>query len=220
MININIGNELKAINPTMALGVLECKVKNTKFNKKLWEEIDALTLQIRNTLTPDAIKEHPQIAATRKMYSDCGKDPSRYRPSAEALMRRLVKGNNLYQISTLVDLVNLVSMRSGYSIGGFDADKIEGDVVAGIGREGEPYNGIGRGPLNIACLPVLRDAHSGFGTPTSDEERTAMSLETTHLLMVINAYDGDNILPDILQYSERLLKEYADATEIEKKIVK
>ena len=220
MINVSIGPELKAVNPTMALGVMECKVLNTSYNEGLWSEIDALTAEIRRTLTPDAIKEQPQIAATRRMYSDCGKDPSRYRPSAEALMRRLVKGNNLYQINTMVDLVNLVSMRFGYSIGGFDADKVVGNVVAGIGREGEPYNGIGRGPLNIACLPVLRDSVSGFGTPTSDEERTAMSLETSHFLMVVNAYDGPALLPELFDYTRQLLEKYADAKDIETKIVR
>jgi DNA/RNA-binding domain of Phe-tRNA-synthetase-like protein len=120
----------------------------------------------------------------------------------------------------MVDLVNLVSMRFGYSIGGFDADKVVGNVVAGIGREGEPYNGIGRGPLNIACLPVLRDSVSGFGTPTSDEERTAMSLETSHFLMVVNAYDGPELLPELFDYTRQLLEKYADAKDIETKIVR
>ena len=219
MIEVSIGQELKAVNPTMALGVMECRVRNTEYNTDLWGEIAALTAQIRANLTFEAIKEQPQIAATRRMYADCGKDPSRYRPSAEALMRRIVKGNDLYQINTMVDLVNLVSMRFGYSIGGFDADKVVGNVVAGIGREGEPYNGIGRGPLNIASLPVLRDAVSGFGTPTSDEERTAMSLETSHFLMVVNAYDGPALLSELFGYTEQLLVKYADATGIETKIV-
>lgn len=203
----------------MALGVMECRVQNTAFSDDLWREIAALTAEIRNTLTFDSIKEQPQIAATRRMYTVCGKDPSRYRPSAEALMRRIVKGNDLYQINTMVDLVNLVSMRYGYSIGGFDADKVEGDVVAGIGREGEPYNGIGRGPLNIAGLPVLRDAVSGFGTPTSDEERTAMSLETSHFLMVVNAYDGPALLPELFDYTRQLLEKYAAATDISTNII-
>lgn len=221
MIQVKIGDELKAKNNIMALGVLECNVQNTQFDEGLWKEISDLTNEIRTSQTPDSIKDHPQILATRKMYATCGKDPSRYRPSAEALMRRLVKGQNLYQISTLVDLVNLISLRTGYSIGGFDADNIEGEQVeAGIGREGEPYNGIGRGPLNIEFLPVLRDAKSGFGTPTSDEERTAMSLGTTHFLMVINAYDGDALLPEILEYSTRLLKQYSGATDIHTQIVR
>ena len=219
MIKVSISQELKTANPGMALGVMECRVQNTAFSDDLWREIAALTAEIRSSLTFDSIKEQPQIAATRRMYTVCGKDPSRYRPSAEALMRRIVKGNDLYQINTMVDLVNLVSMRFGYSIGGFDADKVVGNVVAGIGREGEPYNGIGRGPLNIACLPVLRDAVSGFGTPTSDEERTAMSLETSHFLMVVNAYDGPALLPELFDYTRQLLEKYADAVEIETKIV-
>ena len=219
MIKVSISQELKTANPGMALGVMECRVQNTAFSDDLWREIAALTAEIRSNLTFDSIKEQPQIAATRRMYTVCGKDPSRYRPSAEALMRRIVKGNDLYQINTMVDLVNLVSMRYGYSIGGFDADKVEGDVVAGIGREGEPYNGIGRGPLNIAGLPVLRDAVSGFGTPTSDEERTAMSLETSHFLMVVNAYDGPALLPELFDYTRQLLEKYAAATDISTNII-
>lgn len=221
MIKAIITDELRKINNKMALGVLECNVENTQFNAALWQEIDKLTEEIKSTLTPDTIKQHPQIVATRQMYSACGKDPSRYRPSAEGLMRRIAKGNNLYQINTLVDLVNLVSMRYGYSIGGFDAEKIVGTTIAaGIGKEGEPYNGIGRGSLNIACLPVLRDKQGGFGTPTSDEERTAMSLETTHFLMVVNAYDGEELLPDLFNYTTQILEKYANATNIITNIVK
>ena len=219
MIKVSISQELKTANPGMALGVMECRVQNTAFSDDLWREIAALTAEIRSTLTFDSIKEQPQIAATRRMYTVCGKDPSRYRPSAEALMRRIVKGNDLYQINTMVDLVNLVSMRYGYSIGGFDADKVVGDVVAGIGCEGEPYNGIGRGPLNIAGLPVLRDAVSGFGTPTSDEERTAMSIGTSHFLMVVNAYDGPALLPELFDYTRQLLEKYAAATDISTNII-
>lgn len=79
----------------------------------------------------------------------------------------------------------------GYSIGGFDADKIVGDaLVLGIGKAGEPYEGIGRGELNIEGMPVYRDAVGGIGTPTSDNERTKLELGTTHLLTIINGYSG------------------------------
>ena len=77
-------------------------------------------------------------------------------------------------------------MKYGYSIGAFDADKFVGDILTlGIGREGEPYEGIGRGMINIAGLPVYRDAIGGVGTPTSDNERTKVSLETTNLLVLL-----------------------------------
>lgn len=115
----------------------------------------------------------------------------RYRPSAEALRRRLMRGIALYQIDTLVDLINLVSLRTGYSIGGFDADKIQGtDLKLGVGRAEEPFEGIGRGVLNIEGLPVYRDAVGGISTPTSDNERTKMDLGTQHILAIVNGYSG------------------------------
>ena len=104
----------------------------------------------------------------------------------------MLQGKELYQIDTLVDLVNLASIRFGYSIGGFDADCFVGDTLTlGVGKAGEPYEGIGRGTINIEGLPVYRDAVGGVGTPTSDHERTKMTLATTHLVVLINGYDGD-----------------------------
>ena len=130
-----------------------------------------------------------------------------------------MRGLPLYKIDTLVDIINLVSIRSGYSIGGFDADKIEGDLCLGVGREGELYHGIGRGELNIAGLPVYRDEIGGVGTPTSDEERTKIEMATTHLLMVINAYSGPEGLTDVGKYAVELLMKYVSATNIEAELI-
>ena len=171
---------------------MEASVRNTPYCAALWEEIEALGERYRSFLTTDTVKELSGIAATRRVYRACGKDPSRYRPASEALIRRQLQGKALYQIDTLVDLVNLASIAYGYSIGGFDADKMVGDTLTlGIGREGEPYEGIGRGMLNIAGLPVYRDATGGVGTPTSDNERTKMTLGTRRLVALVNGYDGN-----------------------------
>jgi len=217
-IDIRIGAALKEINPAMAIGIIESEVTNSDYSRELWNEIQHLTGQLRKSLTFDAIKDQPGISATRKMYSACGKDPSRYRPSAEALMRRIVKGQDLYQINTLVDVINLVSLKSGYSIGGFDASLIEGQVEAGIGKDGEIFHAIGRGLLNIGNLPVYRDAKGPIGTPTSDEERTAIRPETSHLLMIINAYDGIRTLPGVMDDAVKLLTKYANASVISHRI--
>ncbi|MFA6404040.1 MAG: phenylalanine--tRNA ligase beta subunit-related protein [Salinivirgaceae bacterium] len=211
---IKLSNDLKQKVPQMALGIIQCKVSNTAFNPELWEEIQKVTLEVRENLTFEAIKDQPQIAATRTIYAACGKEPSRYRPSAEALMRRIVKGQDLYQINTLVDLINLVSLKTGYSIGGFDAEYINGNVEASIGSEGEPYQGIGKGELNIHNLPVLRDSIGAFGTPTSDEIRTAIRLETTHFLMTINGYTGAADMQVAMEYSLLLLNKFLSAKEI------
>ena len=158
----------------------------------------------------------PSIQATRQAYKKCGKDPSRYRPSSEALCRRILRGIPLYQIDTLVDLINLASINCGHSIGGFDLDKIQGDeLVLGIGKAGEPYEGIGRGELNIEGMPVYRDSVGGVGTPTSDNERTKITAETTHLLTIMNAYSGREGLEDAVGFMVDLMKEFADATDIE-----
>ena len=178
--------------PTFVGACVETYVTNTPYSEGLWTEIHQLENEFRATLTTETLKQLPGIAATRRVYRACGKDPSRYRPASEALIRRMLQGKELYQIDTLVDLVNLASIRFGYSIGGFDADCFVGDTLTlGVGKAGEPYEGIGRGTINIEGLPVYRDAVGGVGTPTSDHERTKMTLATTHLVVLINGYDGD-----------------------------
>lgn len=185
-------------------------VENSAFCQPLWDEIEHFTEDYRKRYTTESIKQMRPIQATREVYKRCGKDPSRYRPSAEALCRRILKGSSLYQINTLVDLINVVSIASGFSIGGFDADKIEGNrLVLGIGCAGEPYEGIGRGKLNIEGLPVYRDALGGIGTPTSDNERTKLDLSTTRLLAVINGYSGEEGLVEAGNYLQELLRKYA-----------
>ena len=130
-----------------------------------------------------------------------------------------MKGLPLYRISALVDIINIVSMRSGFSIGGFDAEKIVGALRLGVGRRGEPYCGIGRGELNIEGLPVYRDAVGGVGTPTSDEERTKISGTTRSLLLLINGYSGREGLFDAGDYAVRLLRRYAEAEEVEMSLI-
>lgn len=218
-IGMHIGAELQRINPSLALGILECSVQNSDHNGELWAEIQEAIQKVKESLTIESIKDQPQIAATRSMYSLCGKDPSRYRPSAEALMRRIVKGHDLYRISTLVDLINLVSIKSGYSIGGFDASLIEQPVVAGLGKADEVFNAIGRGVFNIENLPVLRDAKGPIGTPTSDEERTSIRSGTRHLLMVFYAYKGTEDLAPAMDYAVGLLKKHASAFVLNRDII-
>ena len=189
---IIVSDEIASACPVFVGACVEADVVNTPYCEELWQEINAMGDRFRETLTTELLKELSSIAATRRVYRACGKDPSRYRPASEALIRRMLQGKTLYQIDTLVDLVNLASIAYGYSIGGFDADKIVGDTLTlGIGREGEPYEGIGRGMINIHGLPVYRDAEGGVGTPTSDNERTKIDIHTRRLLVLINGYDGN-----------------------------
>ena len=208
--NIFVSEEIASVCPEFVGAAVEAQVVNTSYNDELWQEIHAFEETFRRELTTESLKEIPSIAATRRIYKACGKDPSRYRPASEALIRRMLQGKELYQIDTLVDLINLASIAFGYSIGGFDADKFVGDTLTlGIGREGEPYEGIGRGMLNIAGLPVYRDALGGVGTPTSDNERTKITLGTTHLVVLINGYDGnEKRVIDNARFIQDLIRKY------------
>lgn len=207
---IIVSKEIESVCPNFVGACVEAKVENSEYCQELWDEIEVLGEKYKETLTTETLKDISGIAATRKVYRACGKDPSRYRPASEALIRRMLQGKKLYQRDTLVDLVNLASIAYGYSIGGFDADKFEGDTLTlGIGKANEPYEGIGRGIINIEGLPVYRDLKGGVGTPTSDNERTKMGLQTTHLVVLINGYDGneENVRANA-EFIQRLLKKY------------
>lgn len=214
MIQIELSSEIKTTCPELKVLAIACQVKNSPSDAALWQEIAAEEAAVKATCRIEEVNKWAPIKATRTAYKRLGKDPNRYRPSAEALRRRILRDLPLYRIDTLVDLINLVSIRSGYSIGGFDADKIEGNLILGVGREGELYQGIGRGVLNIAGLPVYRDRVGGIGTPTSDEERTKISMETTSLLMIINGYSGSEGLSEAGEYAIDLLRRYASAENV------
>ena len=212
-LHIIVSQEIESVCPNFVGAAVEAQVVNTPYNAALWDEIHALEQRFRQELTTESLKELSGIAATRRVYKACGKDPSRYRPASEQLIRRMLQGKELYQIDTLVDLVNLASIAYGYSIGGFDADKFVGNTLTlGVGREGEPYEGIGRGMLNIAGLPVYRYTQGGVGTPTSDNERTKMTLQTTHLVVLINGYDGqeERVLQNA-RFIQDLLRKYCQS---------
>ena len=220
MTNISISEEIATACPDLHVLALSCDVCNSEPDERLWQEIADEEKAVRETVKLEQINKWLPIQATRQAYKRLGKDPNRYRPSSEALRRRILRELPLYKVDTLLDLINLVSIRSGYSIGGFDVDKIAGgSLVLGVGREGEIYHGIGRGELNIAGLPVYRDAVGGIGTPTSDEERTKIGLDTTHLLMIINGYSGLEGLEAAGKYAVGLLSKYVSAINMEAELV-
>lgn len=212
MFTIKVSEEVKAACPDYTGAAIFATVKNSSFSEGLWKEIDTIAADYKATHQIDEVKKNSHILATRNAYKKFGKDPNRYRPSAEALCRRILRDLPLYKIDTLVDLINLVSIRTGYSIGGFDAQKISGNTLElGVGKADEPFEGIGRGVLNIEGLPVYRDAVGGIGTPTSDNERTKLSVETTQLLAIINGYSGKEGLTDAVDYMQSLLRKYAES---------
>ena len=219
MHKISISDDLRKQCPDLKLGCICAHVDVTDTAPELLAEIDCKIREFMESLSIDSISKIPAIAASRKAYKLCGKDPARYRLSAEALLRRVVSGKGLYRINNVVDQLNLVSITTGFSIGGYDADQIRGDIVFGIGRSDEPYSGIGRGELNIEYLPVFRDETGAFGTPTSDSSRTEVTGQTCRFLMVIIDFGGNGLLGDALELAERLLRDYCNAGRIEQRTI-
>lgn len=219
MNKIEIEEELQQTCPSLRLGIIQCKVNTKEECPDLWNNINETTKMLQEELAVGAIKDLPAIDSSKKGYRAIGKDPSRYRLSAESLLRRIVNGKGLYKINNVVDLLNLVSIKSGFSIGGYNADKIQGPVRFGIGHAEEPYQGIGRGTLNIEKLPVFRDDIGSFGSPTSDSLRTQIDETCNSFLMIIISFQEEKALPEAMNLAIDLLKTHADAEDIQSTII-
>lgn len=207
-------------NTPIELRCVECNVVFLENNPLLWKLIEDKTSRISSQIQIEEISMMPAISSSRAFYKKCGKDPARYRLSAEALLRRLVKGAGLYQLNNIVDQLNLVSITTGYSIGGYDADKIEGNISFGVGKADETYTGIGRGELNIEGMPVFRDSLGAFGTPTSDSERTSVTPGIKRFLMIIVGLGANDRLNEAAELAVSLLKEFCGATNFEFQTIK
>ena len=210
---ITIDGMLKAKWPKTALGCVSAQVEAQPSPPALIEELNNCEQSIWRLPEPRAMLESPQILATRAAYKTLGKDPARYRGSAEALLRRVIAGKNLPRINAVVDIINLVSVESGLSIGLYDLAHVQGDIVFRAGRAGETYKGIGKYDLNLEGLPVFCDALGPHGSPTSDSERTMVTIETRNVLAVIISFGGEEGLDHGTQRMVELFRRYAAATE-------
>lgn len=153
----------------------------------VWDETAAVAERLRAAHAGRVPSEIPDLAEARDLYKAFGMEPSRHRPSSEALLRRVLKDKPLYRISSAVDACNLASLSFLLPIGMYDLDRIRGDVVLRTGRAGEEYPGIRKGPVHLAGRLGLFDEAGGFGSPTSDSARTCVDATTRRLLAVIMA---------------------------------
>ena len=139
---------------------------------------------LKTTFANAPLSSHPVIGHVRRMYRKIGWEPTRYRPSSEALARRILQGKGLYRIYNLVDLGNMVSARFHLPMGLYDADKIQGEIWFDVGREGESYQGISRQEIHAQGKLILRDEIGIFGNPTADSKRTSLSEQTKNVLAI------------------------------------
>jgi DNA/RNA-binding domain of Phe-tRNA-synthetase-like protein len=173
-------------------------------------EVDAYCAELRSQFGAGRSAEVPGTGAARDLYKALGLDPTKYRPSSEALLRRALKGEPLYRINTLVDALNLASLRFQLPFGLYDLDRIEPPVALRKGLAGESYEGIRKGEVHVEGRPVLADARGPFGNPTSDSARSMITLATTRALVVAYAPAsiGPARLDEVLDGTAQLLMRY------------
>lgn len=219
LIEVRISKELKELCPNLVLGCIQATVTLKEDDTVLSKEIINLCKQINDNIALEQIANIPEIIDARETYKKLGKSPSRYRVSSEALLRRVVQGKGLYQINNIVDINNFISLKSKYSLGTYDIGKVQPPIVFTIGTEGQTYKGIGKDLINIANLPVFTDCLGSFGSPTSDSERAMITMDTKKILMNIISFSGVKNVAEYLNSAKQLLEMYAEAKEIETKIV-
>ncbi|MFH0737576.1 MAG: phenylalanine--tRNA ligase beta subunit-related protein [Candidatus Micrarchaeota archaeon] len=145
-----------------------------------------------------SISDDPVIKGIRAIFSKAGLDPTKERASGEALIRRIVGGQGLYRINTVVDTNNVISLRTAYPCGVYDMAKLEGETITlTIGQPGQTYEGISGKPINVENRIITSDAKGAFGGPTADSRRTCITLGTKEVLMLI--YHPASVSADILK---------------------
>ena len=215
MIDIRIAADFAERSISVHLGCIDCAVVVGEGDAALTEALDATIAAAAGAVEATPIAEWPAVAETRRAYKALGKDPSRYRPSAEALLRRIKQGKGLYRVNTVIDVNNLISVRTGFSIGTYTVERVTPPVTLRRGGDDETYQGIGKGPINLAGLPIVADAGGPFGSPTSDSERTAVGSETGRILMVLFGFGPVTGLEEAVDLACRELQAHAAATDVE-----
>jgi DNA/RNA-binding domain of Phe-tRNA-synthetase-like protein len=209
--NVRVDSDLKKKCPRTALGCVTAHVQPGASPVALLAEMNQRELEIQELPYPRGVLESPQVETTRKAYKALGKDPARYRGSAEALLRRIVAGKGFPQVNVVVDIINLVSVESRLPVGLYDLAHVTGEIVFRAGRAGETYKGIGKYDLNLEGLPVFADNAGPHGSATSDSERTMVTPETKEVLAIIISFGGPEPLDRWTKRLSALLAEHAAA---------
>ena len=217
---IIIDNKINEKCSQVAIGSIEAYIKVSEENEELWKLISEKASEIEKNIPVKQITTIKNIADSRNAYKSFGKDPSRYRLSSEALYRRIARGLGLYKVNNVVDINNLISLESAYSVGTYDLDKLSGEIHFTIADEGETYEGIGKGEINISHLPVFYDEKGKFGSTTSDSVRAMITTDAKHILMNIISFNGDSELDKYMNKACEYLEKYSEGKILCKEISK
>lgn len=207
----------------LKVGIIEAlDIQYTAFTPELSREIDTTCHRLRGLHSFDNLRQWESVHALREIFRKWGVDPSKYRPSPEALLGRVIRGEALPRISTIVDIGNLGAIEMGWSYGCYNRERLSDFIEIRLGKAGEQYEGIGRQTMRLEGRPVFADAYGPFGSPIRDSTRTMVTESTHDLLAIVCAPENscDSILEEaISRLAERLVR-WCGAREVKKKIVK
>ncbi|HET7224084.1 MAG TPA: phenylalanine--tRNA ligase beta subunit-related protein [Candidatus Eisenbacteria bacterium] len=176
----------EALRGVLALGLLEAEgLVMEPEPAGFAEERDRVCARLSAAYSGKPPSDVPGIGETRALFHTLGIDPTKTRPSSEALLRRVMQGRGLPTVNLAVDVCNLCSLEHQLPLGLYDRDLVHGGVRVRLGREGESYPGIRKQRVNLAGRLLLADQDGPFGAPTSDSARTAVTPRTRRLLVAV-----------------------------------
>jgi DNA/RNA-binding domain of Phe-tRNA-synthetase-like protein len=208
--------EIQVDLPAVKLGIVEAdNVRVELVDPELARAVDEICTRKREEFTVETLAQAEPTRAVRAMFREWGLDPSKYRPSSEALLRRVVQGKGLYRVSNIVDTGNLGSIETGWPYGCYDRSRLHPPIVFRQGTAGEGYERVGKEMWHLEGRPVLADQDGPFGSPISDSTRSMITESAREVLTVIYApatASNEALNAAMARLSERLSR-FAQASE-------
>ena len=214
--DVKIDSQLFETYPEIRLGLMRFWADVKDPNANFWAHMnDEVLPRVRADIDGKEWNEIPGIRGSRAAYKAFGRNPGRYRVSSEALIRRVRRGDELYHINSVVDVNNLISVKSGLSVGSYDLEKIHGSIVLRKAVQGEGYTGIGKDFLDMENMLVLADEDGIFGSSMSDSTRAMVTDKAKEILAVVYCFENDLDLPRLLDEGKAAFERFANAVDAE-----
>ena len=208
---VKIDPQLWKVYPEIRLGVMQFDTTVKKSDAQFWNYVDKEVLpQVQQAIEGKEWGEIPGIRGSRAAYKAFGRNPGRYRVSSEALIRRVRRGDGLYHINSVVDVNNLLSIKSGLSVGSYDLDKLHGTITLRKAEASEGYTGIGKDFIDMENMLVLADDKGIFGSSMSDSMRAMVTEITHHVLVVVYCFEDGIDLHALLENGKKTFADFSD----------
>jgi DNA/RNA-binding domain of Phe-tRNA-synthetase-like protein len=201
--------------PAVKLGTVQADgARVTPADPGLAKLMDEVCDRKRHEFTVESLADSKPVRDVRAMFREWGIDPSKYRPSSEALLRRVVQGKGLYRVSNVVDIGNLGSIEAGWPFGCYDRSRIQPPIELRHGIASESYEGIGKQVWHLNGRPLLADSQGPFGSPISDSTRSMITESARDILVVLYVPAGaaDASLETTMQRLIERLTQFAGAS--------